>query len=124
MKPETTLLRQVHPNFIQEGQLTSQAFVPSANDAGKLSVYDNDQISAAQSYQHYTAVMHNKSHGVWGVTCAEVSDTGLSSAPDAKDDSPSHAVIDFTAHPERDFRKFAKKLKAFAVARGCLFSQA
>jgi len=72
MTPETTLLRQVHPHFIPDGQLTSQAFMPFPKDDGKASVYDGDQISPADSYVHYTRVLGNKSHSVWGVTCAEV----------------------------------------------------
>jgi len=122
MNPETTLLRQVHPDFIPDGQLTSQAFMPFPKDAGKPSVYDGDKISAAESHKHYTEVLGNKSDSVWGVACTEVSATGLPSAPEPKENFPSHAVIDFTAHPERSFRKLAKKLKAFAVARGCLYS--
>jgi hypothetical protein len=122
MNHETTLLRQVHPDFIPDGQLTSQAFMPFPKDEGKPSVYDGDQISAADSYTHYTEVLGYKSDSVWGVTCAEVSASGLTSAPDPKENSPYHAVIDFAPHPEKSFRKLAKKLKAFAIARGCLYS--
>lgn len=122
MTSETTLLRQVHPDFIPEGQLTSQAFMPFPKDEGKPSVYDGDQISAADSFQHYTEVLHNASHSVWGVTCAEVSSVDLSSVANPLDNFPSHALIDFTAQPEKTFRKLAKKLKAFAIARGSLFS--
>jgi hypothetical protein len=50
MKPETVLLRQVHPDFIPDGQLTSQAFMPFPKDDGQLSVYDGDQISAIDSH--------------------------------------------------------------------------
>ena len=122
MKPETILLRQVHPDFIPDGQLTSQAFMPFPKDQGKPSVYDGDQISASESHKHYTEVLGCKSHSVWGVSCAEVSAIGLTSVPDPKEDFPSHALIDFTANPENTFRKLAKKLKAVAAARGCLYS--
>jgi len=116
------LLRQVHPTFIPDGQLTSQAFMPFPKDEGKPSVYDGDQISAVDSYKHYTEVLGNVSDSVWSVTCAEVRATGLTSAPAPLEGFPSHSVIDFTAHPEKDFRKLAKKLKGFAVARGFLYS--
>jgi hypothetical protein len=122
MNPETTLLRQVHPDFIPDGQLTSQAFMPFPKDEGKASVYDGDQISAADSYKHYTEVLRNASDSVWGVTCAEVAEAGLTSAPAPLENFPSHSLIDFTAHPEKNFRKLAKKLKAFAIVRGCLYS--
>ena len=121
MSPETTLLRQVHPDFIPEGQLTSQAFMPFPKDEGKLSVYDGDQVEAADSYRHYTEVLGNKSDSVWGVSCGEVAGVALTvvSAPLA--DFPSHSLIDFTGHPEKNFRKLAKKLKAFAIARRRLY---
>lgn len=124
MSPETTLLRQVHPDFIPDGQLTSQAFMPFPKDEGKLSVYDGDQIGAAESHKHYTEVVGCKSVSVWGVTCAEVSSTGLTSASDPKENFPFHALIDFTAHQPKEFRKLAKRLKAMAIARGCLHSPA
>ena len=120
MTRETLLLRQVHPDFIPDGQLTSQAFMPFPKDKGKLSVYDGDQIGAAESHKHYSEVLGNASEGVWGVTCAEVADAGLTSLSDPLENFPSHALIDFTAHPEKHFRKLAKKLKISAIARGRL----
>ena len=120
MTPDTTLLRQVHPNFFVDNQLSSQAFVPFPKDEGKPSVYDGDQITASDSFVHYTTTLNHTSCGVWGVTCAEVSETGLASRPDPLENFPSHALIDFTAHPEKHFRKLAKKLREKAVVRGCL----
>jgi hypothetical protein len=120
MNPQTTLLRQVHPNFIPDGQLTSQAFTPFPKDNGKLSVYDGDQISAADSHKHYTEVLGYQSESVWGLTCAEVSAAGLNSMPAPVNNSPHHAVVDFSSHSDKSIRKLAKKLKACAIARGCL----
>jgi len=95
--------------------------MPFPKDAGKLSVYDGDKISAADSYKHYTTVLKRKSHSVWTVTCRETGEIGLTSAPDSLPDFPSHALIDFASHPEKHFRKLAKRLKAFALARGPLY---
>jgi len=120
MKPETLLLRQVHPDFIPDGQLTSQAFMPFPKDNRKLSVYDGDQISASDSLEHYTEILGNRADSVWGVTCAEVAALGLASAADPQANFPSHALVDFTAFPEKGFRKLAKKLKSVALLRGCL----
>ena len=122
MNPDTTiLLRQVHPEFIPEGKLTSQAFIPFPRDEGLPSVYDGDLISPQDSHRHYTEVLELKSNSVWGVSSGEVVSEGLTCRSDAKDDSPAHAVIDFSAHPEKSFRKLAKKLKERALARGCLY---
>lgn len=122
MNPDTTiLLRQVHPEFIPEGKLTSQAFVPFPKDEGMPSVYDGDLISPQDSHRHYTEILTLESDSVWGVSSGEVVAEGLTCRADAKADFPSHAVIDFSAHPERSFRKYAKKLKERALARGRMF---
>ncbi len=123
MTDKTVLLRQVHPAFVPAGQMTSQAFMPFPKDDEKLSVYDGDQIGAAESYRHYTETLNNESDGVWGVTCAEVSGIELTSQADPLPESPAHALIDFSGKPSGVCRKLAKKLKAFAVARGCLHSR-
>lgn len=121
MRPETVLLRQVHPNFLSGGELTSQAFVPNSGDNNKLSVYDGDQITAEHSYTHYTVSQNKQSSGVWGLSCADVAAVGLTSAPDPLPHFPSHALVDFAACSEKQSRKLAKRLKSFAVARGCLY---
>lgn len=120
MTDETMLLRQVHPKFIPDGQMTSQAFFPFPKDNEKLSVYDGDQISAVEAYRHYTDVLDNELEGVWGVTCSEVSEVALTSQSDPLPDFPSHAVIEFDGKPPSECRKLAKKLKERALARGCL----
>ena len=120
MKSDSLLLRQVHPNFFSDGQLSSQAFIPFPKDEGKLSVYDGNLISPALSYQHYT--LRLKSVGVWGISNAEVITTGLTSEPAPLPDSPAHAFINFCNVPNTQWRKLAKILKRFAVTRGCLYS--
>lgn len=122
MTPETVLLRQAHPNFVLDGQLSSQAFFPFPKDKNHLSVYDGDQISAVDSHHHYVTVLRNQSCGVWGVTQLEVSGVGLEAKSDALEDFPSHAVIVFANATEKECRKIAKKMRAMAVARGCLHS--
>lgn len=124
MTPNTALLRQVHPNFYPNQELSSQAFYPFPKDHNLLSVYDGDQISAADAYQHYTAQLHLASCGVWGVSCNEVTELGLTSRSDPLEESPAHAVIDFAGKPDKECRKLAKKLRALALARGCLHSEA
>jgi hypothetical protein len=122
MKADSLLLRQVHPNFYIGGQLSSQAFFPFPKDKWKLSVYDGELVSPAQSFVHYTQNQILESVGVWGVSNIEVTEIGLTSEPDPLPDSPAHALIDFNNAPDKECRKLAKKLKAFAVAHGCLYS--
>lgn len=88
------LHRQVHPSWIQEGRITSQAFSPTPKDLGLLSVYDGAQIDAAASFRHYTTVQHLRAAGTASVTSGEVSCIGLSWRMDPEP-FPEHAVIDF-----------------------------
>ena len=121
MSPTTVLLRQIHPNFYPAGELSSQAFIPFPKDDGKLSVYDGDKITASASYDHYTKVLQYESCSVWGGTCEEVFSVGLAGASDPLEDFPSHSIVDFGTRSEKDCRKLAKRLKALALQRGCLF---
>jgi hypothetical protein len=67
---ETLLLRQIHPVFIQNDRVTSQAFRPTPKDHGQLSVYDGDMISAEESWKHHTG-LGLESEGVLAVTVRE-----------------------------------------------------
>lgn len=119
MNDETLLLRQVHPQFLKDDQLTSQAFFPFPNDNGRLSVYDGDQISAETSFRHYTEDLRLQSRGVWAVSGAESAGVDLPYVADPQTESPAHAVIDFGSRTEKECRKLAKRLREFAVLRGC-----
>lgn len=124
MNEQTLLLRQVHPNFFPDGEVSSQAFFPFPKDDGKLSVYDGDQITVEASHQHYIATLGLESVGVWAVSGAETASVGLTHLPDPIAGNPAHAVIDFGALAERECRKLAKKLKKFALDRGSQYRAA
>jgi hypothetical protein len=99
MNDQTLLLRQVHPNFFSDGEVSSQAFFPFPKDNGKLSlsVYDGDQITPEASYRHYTEGLGLESVGVWAVTGVEVMSAGLKHRPDPVGGNPAHVVVDFDA---------------------------
>ncbi|MEQ9588012.1 MAG: hypothetical protein RJS97_08670 [Parvibaculaceae bacterium] len=119
MNEDTIVYRQIHPNFVQDGFPTSQAFRPTPKDESKLSVYDGDQISAEQSYRHYTQEGSLVSVGVMGLQVAECTAQSIPVVPDP-DPFPEHALIDFTGLNDNQCRKKGKKLQAKAVARGWL----
>lgn len=122
MNADTLLLRQAHADFLQNGELTSQVFFPFPKDEGQLSVYDGDQIQPENSFEHYTQNLGFSSAGVWGVTCGEVGNIGdLASSPDPLPENPAHALIVFPGSEDKMNRKLAKKLKAIATVRGCLY---
>ena len=116
------LLRQVHPNFLQDGKPSSQAFFPFPKDKGKLSVYDGRLITPVQSFIHYTQRQNLCSAGVWGVNNAEVNEIGMTYEPDPLSNSPAHALIDFGIASDKEYRKMAKRLKIYAEIRGCLYA--
>lgn len=112
------LHRQVHPQFIREGRLSSQAFKPSSQDAGQLSVSRGSRATARVAYERYVARLR-QSDGAWSVTVQECSEVGLKAYEDALPDDDAHAVIDFAALPSKSqWEKAADKLAAFARQRG------
>jgi hypothetical protein len=95
-------------------------FFPFPKDKGNLSTYDGDRMTPAESFKHYTELGF-LSVGVWGIQCAQVNETGLTSRADPVAGNPAHAVIEFGARMEKECRKLAKKLKAFALINGCQY---
>jgi len=120
MNDHTILLRQVNPNFVQQGRVTSQAFQPTPKDGDRLSVYDGDQIAPQEAHQHYTENFQARSVGVMGVCVQECRHLELPAEPDPEP-FPEHAVIDFSAFSRRQKETKAKQLRARAQDRGWLY---
>jgi hypothetical protein len=120
MTDETLLHRQVHPSFFSGDRPTSQAFTPTAKDAGKLSVDDGDQFSAEQSYVHYTATLKLESRGVLSVTVSECKALSLAATLDGVP-YPEHAFIDMTALSGGQASAKAKKLRDVGLKRDWTF---
>lgn len=117
MTGATLLLRQIHPDFVQDGFASSRAFRPNESDNGLMSVYDGDLITAEASWTHYTTVSKKKSAGTTALTVEECAGEGLSARADTAP-FPEHAVVDFTGVDEKQWRTKSKKLQAKALARG------
>jgi hypothetical protein len=120
MTPQTQLLRQIHPNFVQLGRVTSQAFRPTPKDENHLSVYDGDQIQPEAAWKHFTHNPAFNSAGVMAVTHAECTAQSL---PIVADGVPfkEHCSIDFSAFEKAEIEKKAKFLSRLAQLRGWLF---
>lgn len=121
MNSATLLYRQAHPKFIEQGQLTSQVFMVFPKDEGYLSVYDGDLINPKDAFNHYTKILLLASDSVWAVTKAEAESAGVPASPDPKTGFPEHSKIDFGNPTEKENRKIAKRLKSFALGRGCQY---
>ena len=117
MNRDTFLLRQIHPNFIVNGQVGYLAFRPFPRDEGKLSAYDGSRITAEAAWNHYCYQLNLASVGVMAVTVGECESQQTRPIPDAQP-YPEHVSIDFTGLSNREVKDAAKKFAEFATARG------
>lgn len=120
MTGTTLLLRQIHPTQVHNGFASSYNFRPTDTDAGLMSVYDGDMISAENAWKHRTNTLGKQSIGVVGLLVEECTAEGLSARPDPEP-FPEHAVVDFNAVEQKAWRAKSKKLHAKAYVRGWLF---
>jgi hypothetical protein len=123
MTPDTLLMRQVHPNFVQDGRVSSQAFRPTPKDEFYLSVDNGDRLSAEAAWRRFTADPACTSTGVQAVS---QSDCAVQSLPVIEDGlpHPEHCSIDFSAFGKKAIEKKAKLLRTAAATRGWLFTEA
>jgi len=118
MNPETKLYRQVHRSWIQEGYVSSQAFIPTKKDNGELSVDHGDMVTARQSYDHFTQALGLSSEGVVSILYKECTEIGLPVEHD-RAPYPSHCFVDFRNVPQTvSTRSLAKQLHLKAKNRG------
>jgi len=120
MNEATLLLRQIHPSFLQNDRVTSQAFRPTPKDEKKLSVYDGDLMTPGESYRHYTEELKLSSTGVMAVSVKECRVVDLEPVSNPEP-FPEHVVIDFSGLSEKSIKTKAKLLKARDMARGWLY---
>jgi len=122
---EELLLRQVHPTFVQNGQISSQPFCPTPKDDNKLSV-DRASMTSPRAAHSLFIANGGQSVAVYGLSVDEFLREELTchadplKASDGKRANPAHAVADYSAHAPGQQKNKAKRLKLKAVARGSL----
>ena len=124
MFTDTSLLfRQIHPNwFADDGEITSQAFLPTKKDKNKLSTYDGTMLIAQQSYYHYTEILCLASDGVMAITRRECQDQKLCVAADPMPEFDEHVSVIFPAELSNSEKRDREKyLKEAAKQRGWQF---
>lgn len=85
-------MAQLHPSFVDGGQLSSQGFRPTPKYAGRLSTARASAVSAADHFTEYTVDLSLAYDGVWAVSVGEVVGLGLSAWSDAESDqAPTRA---------------------------------
>ena len=124
MNNNTNLLRQVHPQFIQHGKVTSQAFTPSQKDNGELSVYDGDRLSPEEAHTHYTNVLKFCSTGVLSITKNDCNDLELVVSRKPLENFDEHVIIDFNGLGKNQIKRKAKILRNRAEKNGWLYQLA
>jgi hypothetical protein len=121
------LFRQIHPTFYQNGEPSSQPFMPTPKDQNKLSVDRSALTTAATAHALFTANGH-ESVAVYGISVGEFGSEALECASDPLDATedqqanPAHAIADYSPHGGSKQKTIAKRLKIKALARGCLHS--
>ena len=121
MNDDTLLYRVIGPDmWVQEGQVSSQAFRPRKVDNKRLSVYDGDQITAQEALSHYTRDHNNPPIGVLAVTVLECHARDLPVVPDPHT-FPEHVLIDFSKFGVNQIKRKSALLRDAAVVRGWQF---
>lgn len=112
------LYRQVHPQWVVDGEPSSQAFKPTKKDQGMLSIALGSKTTAEDAFVHHTQALKLASGGTWAVTVLEVTDLDLRSFEQPLKDSPAHGFIDFRDLGRGVTESKAKLLRAKARERG------
>lgn len=116
------LMRQLHPNNVQEGRIWSGAFTPTKADAGHLSADRDSIISPKDAYERY---LKNKAlaqgGGTWGVSINEFAEIGLHCYGDAMPDNEAHVLVDFASKGSGLEKGLGKLAASKASARGRLY---
>jgi hypothetical protein len=120
MTEATLLLRQIHPTFIQNGRVTSQAFRPTPKDENQLSVDNGDRISAQGSWRRFSAQPGCLSAGVMAVSQGECVTCEVLVVEDGIP-YVEHCFLDFAPHSVKVAGRIGKKLSEKAQERGWLF---
>ncbi len=118
---EELLYRQVHPQWIRDGELKTPAFTPGSGDDGLLSVSRSSLIDAEGAWLRHTQIKRLQSAGVWSVTVREAERPCWADPTEAPPDD-AHAVIDFRGLSRGQREALAKRLKDAAQLRGCLYA--
>ena len=101
------LFRQVNPNWIREGRVSSQALRPTPKDSGLLSVDRGSMTTPEASFRLFTETLALASAGTWAVTVGECMSQGLTvleaplSSPPEPVANDAHAVVSYTAVSSR-----------------------
>jgi hypothetical protein len=116
----TLLLRQIHPAYVQNGDVSSQAFRPTAEHKFRLSMYNGDLIEPKSAWVHFTTVQQNESTGVQAVTVSECQSIALL-VVESSEIFAEHCHVDFSNFGSNQILQKGRLLRDRAAKRGWLF---
>jgi hypothetical protein len=123
--PDELLFRQVHPSFIRDGRVSSQAFRPTPKDQKMLSVARASKTTAQAAFELHTQCNKLASAGTWAVTVGECQALSLPVRHDEVTEGdcpdPAHSVVDFTALSNSKTEAQGARLARHANDRGRLY---
>ena len=120
------LFRQVHPNFLDKGEPSSNRFLPSSADENQLSVDRSAMTTASAAHALYTQ-SGRQSGAVFGVSVSEFGGETVECFHDPIEANgtqlanPAHALANYSKMDSKAQKAAAQRLKKLAIARGCLF---
>lgn len=122
------LYRQVHPSWIRDGRVTTQAFRPTKKDENRLSVSRASLTTAEGAYMLHTKGRMLASAGSWAVTVGECQSQSLkiisdpTASPPEPVADPAHCYVNFAELQSRGAIEAAGAvLTRRAADRGRLF---
>lgn len=119
------LLRQIHPDLVQDGTPASSAFRPKESDKNKLSVDRGGMTTAAAAFDLFTSNGYT-SIAVYGINVAEFGAYDIPCEEDPlpaegeKKANPAHALASFEQFGGSKQKTLGQRIKRAAIARGIL----
>jgi len=116
--------RQVHPNFVDEGVVSREAFRGTSDAPEEVSTIRESVATAEAAHHHYIGAQRRTSAGTWAVTIAEVETAGCRTVDDSACDlvdTPGHSYIDLRGRSRADKKVARASLATAATIRGRQF---
>jgi len=115
------LWRQIHPAFINSGNVSSAAFRVAKKDVDCLSVSWSQKCDPEEAYRRHTIVRQLVSFGVQAVAIGEVQRADTKAFYDPEDLDDAHSFVDFRGLSRSRQELLASTLRDAAVRRGWCF---
>lgn len=119
------LLRQIHPDLVQDGTPASSAFRPKESDKNKLSVDRGAMTTASAAFDLFTSNGYT-SIAVYGISVDEFGVCDIPCEHDPlpaegeKKANPAHALANFEKFGSSKQKTLSQRIKRAAIARGIL----